>query len=538
VAENEEKAVELYMSAIEKGDTPSKVRLGICYHRGEGVERDERKALSLFEQAGAEDQAYALHNLGYYHEYGRGGIAIDVEKAIAYYRRAADEGSRVSITTLKERHGVEYTPPSFKYNGFHDEEEALMILHPDCRDDCLSASEMEKVQQQLGHFFSSSSAPANQPNEVEVRPLAARLLHSLESAEQTHPLEGMDAAIVQMLTAAAGLKSADLNTQKKVESAITALIQSLPSLLEVCKHNQAVLAAVQEEMAHRRDSQEEEREEKELALSRARVVEVMLHHPSSSFSSRHFLDNMREKVQSQLSQLKEDLARAKRESEAERKAETGAQGNDSTPSGRDYLLELQKRGVKISKVTLPLLVDMSRKLEVDLLSLSDGDLEAALEVKDLEQPVATSSDILRFLRSEVDKIEKNEDPSTRISSTQSLSSFLSGSLPDEGSMEVHATMASAAAHLVKHTRSCASSSWQCELEKCWSSLEVIWSSWSELEGRIEKALSDKETSWDTLRSLLTELDHSSLLHDGLRDRLASQLHALTVAATAPPPRRF
>uniref|UniRef100_A0A7S3GA79 RING-type domain-containing protein n=1 Tax=Palpitomonas bilix TaxID=652834 RepID=A0A7S3GA79_9EUKA len=508
------------------GDTDSKVRLGICYHRGEGVAKDETEALSLFLQAAEEGEAYALHNLGYYHEYGRGGIEVNREKAIQYYKMAADEGSRISITTMKEKHGLEYSPPAIKQNNFQVEEEKLMTLQPGDGDevvcliaDCLSTSELEK----LGRFFCSSPVPASQHNDL-VRPIAAQILGLLESEGRKHPADGMDAAIVYMLTAAAGLKSADVNTQRRVEGAITALISSLPSLLEECQHNQAVLQGVR---PRQRDS---DAEENKLALSRAGVVEVMLHRPSSSFSSK-FLDDMREKVQSQLSQLKDDLARVESENESRRKAEVAGKGDGWMPSSRDYLLGIQKEGAQFSKVTLPHIVNLSRQLNVDLLSLTDDDLKTALQVKDLGQPVATASDILRFLQKEVNKIEKKEDPSTRMCSTQSLSSFLSGSLPERGAMQ-DAALASAASHLAKHTRSCSSSAWRSEFEKYWSSLEAIWSAWSELEERIEKALSDKEASLDALRSLLSDLDDSTLFNADLRDKVASRMHALTLAATS------
>uniref|UniRef100_A0A7S3GC70 TIR domain-containing protein n=1 Tax=Palpitomonas bilix TaxID=652834 RepID=A0A7S3GC70_9EUKA len=113
------------------GDTYSEVRRGICYYRGEGVVKDEKEALALFQQAAAEGVGYALHNLGFYHEYGRGGIEVNREKAVEYYKKAADEGSRISTTTLKERHGVEYTPSSVKYTGCHADEESQLVLQPE-----------------------------------------------------------------------------------------------------------------------------------------------------------------------------------------------------------------------------------------------------------------------------------------------------------------------------------------------------------------------------------------------------------------------
>jgi len=130
VAENISMAVHLYERAAGKGHAGSMVVLGLWYHNGRGVVKNPENALSWFRQAAEQGHPYALHNVGYHYESGSNGKEPNEEKAIEYYKKAADAGSRISINVLKERFRVAYTPPVTMPTSLSDDQEKLFTLQP------------------------------------------------------------------------------------------------------------------------------------------------------------------------------------------------------------------------------------------------------------------------------------------------------------------------------------------------------------------------------------------------------------------------
>ncbi|KAH3765374.1 sel1 repeat family protein [Pelomyxa schiedti] len=80
-----QRAVSLYNSAIHTQSEHS-WRLGVCYLRGEGVEKDWAKAVTLIQQSGNSDEAQA--HLGWCYLWGC-GVAMDVAYAVKLLNRAA-----------------------------------------------------------------------------------------------------------------------------------------------------------------------------------------------------------------------------------------------------------------------------------------------------------------------------------------------------------------------------------------------------------------------------------------------------------------
>jgi TPR repeat protein/peroxiredoxin len=66
-------------------------RLAYCYGNGLGVAQDLNKALELYRQAATTNYAIAFHGLGYAYLNGR-GVELDYEKALMYFRKAAALG--------------------------------------------------------------------------------------------------------------------------------------------------------------------------------------------------------------------------------------------------------------------------------------------------------------------------------------------------------------------------------------------------------------------------------------------------------------
>ena len=62
------------------------------YEGGQGVGRNERRAIELYKQAAARGCPSALCNLGIKYERGQGGLFADEKKALELYREAAEAG--------------------------------------------------------------------------------------------------------------------------------------------------------------------------------------------------------------------------------------------------------------------------------------------------------------------------------------------------------------------------------------------------------------------------------------------------------------
>ncbi|KAI8055050.1 hypothetical protein BDF22DRAFT_675091 [Syncephalis plumigaleata] len=63
---------------------------GHCYFMGDGVEKDERRAVEYWIMASERNVPPAMINLGKFYAYGRGGLAKDMDKARALWSRLAD----------------------------------------------------------------------------------------------------------------------------------------------------------------------------------------------------------------------------------------------------------------------------------------------------------------------------------------------------------------------------------------------------------------------------------------------------------------
>ena len=66
--------------------------LGYCYKKGEGVEKDPKKAAMWCEKAAEQGWAQAQYNLGCCYENGE-GVTKDIAKAVEWYRKAAESGN-------------------------------------------------------------------------------------------------------------------------------------------------------------------------------------------------------------------------------------------------------------------------------------------------------------------------------------------------------------------------------------------------------------------------------------------------------------
>jgi TPR repeat protein len=92
VVKNEPKAVEWYRKAAEQGVTAAQYNLGLCYTSGRGMVKDEKEAVKWVRKAAEQGNTDAQNTFGYYYATGR-GVIKDEKEAVKWYRLAAEQGN-------------------------------------------------------------------------------------------------------------------------------------------------------------------------------------------------------------------------------------------------------------------------------------------------------------------------------------------------------------------------------------------------------------------------------------------------------------
>mmetsp|Transcript_43620 Transcript_43620/g.113652 ORF Transcript_43620/g.113652 Transcript_43620/m.113652 type:complete len:498 (-) Transcript_43620:714-2207(-) len=388
-------------------------------------------------------------------------------------------------------------------------------------DECLSNLEFIKVQ---ADCFGLSFA-VDDKEEAMLRPLASHLLDMLQShAVNDGAVKESDddaISIQHMLTAALGFNSASLDVQKRVETAISAIIPVLPTMLEKCKHNQNAIRVMeayqQEELRYDRHEKEgsAEKTKRKKAEMRANVLSALISNPSSSFSSTIF-EAIRKEVDAELSILRMELR------EAEEKVREQTQEERATLSGGAYLRAIQKMSIEKAKVAAPYLLSISQKLEIDLLELEGPHLATVLDVAEVKDVKGVMNDALRALEAYRKHIESEDERSASFCSTASLSSFLSGSAV-EGTVQDPSIVATAS--VLAKTSPCECSRWRREFGQAWSYLEDTQAEWEELEGRVKNILAKRIAPAHAaeLEALLEELEKSDLVNNEMENVLGQKM---------------
>jgi len=92
VDKDEKKALELYEMSANAGFAPALVHLGFCYHNGLGCAVDVKRAVEYYQKAHAAGNANGSYNLGVCYELGSGGLPVDETTAVGYFMHAAETG--------------------------------------------------------------------------------------------------------------------------------------------------------------------------------------------------------------------------------------------------------------------------------------------------------------------------------------------------------------------------------------------------------------------------------------------------------------
>lgn len=143
------KAAALMQRAITIPDIAAEIpfMLGEAYLKGDGVEKNEKKAYQLFDKAAKMNYRDAMLKLGDAYKYGI-GIERNPIKSYRFYRQAAMVGSRDSMIALVENYqcGVGKPPNKTYYNVWKQRaihEGAGKILRPEVRRLMLSKDEKD-----------------------------------------------------------------------------------------------------------------------------------------------------------------------------------------------------------------------------------------------------------------------------------------------------------------------------------------------------------------------------------------------------------
>jgi TPR repeat protein len=91
VEKNDAEAVRWFRLAAEQCSALAQCNLGFSYYLGEGVEKSEVEAFRWFGLAAAQGLAHAQHNLGFCYSSGV-GVPRDLERAAELFKLAAEQG--------------------------------------------------------------------------------------------------------------------------------------------------------------------------------------------------------------------------------------------------------------------------------------------------------------------------------------------------------------------------------------------------------------------------------------------------------------
>lgn len=86
--------------SASSGDARGIALVGACYAEGKGVEQDDSLALDYYARAVAEGDGYAMNRLGFAYQFGKLGLARDVDKALDLYRKSAQAGYGEGMANL------------------------------------------------------------------------------------------------------------------------------------------------------------------------------------------------------------------------------------------------------------------------------------------------------------------------------------------------------------------------------------------------------------------------------------------------------
>ena len=143
--------IDLYEKAAAKNHFKAIINLANIYGNGDGVEPDERRAVSLLERGMSMNIPSAYYNMGTFLQQGI-GVKQDKVAALTYFRKAADMGSPDGQYAVGDKLMAEFAASPDKDKGLPI---AISML------ECALGQGFAKAGMRLGSHFSGVGYAAN-----------------------------------------------------------------------------------------------------------------------------------------------------------------------------------------------------------------------------------------------------------------------------------------------------------------------------------------------------------------------------------------
>lgn len=101
-------AIRLWLPLAEAGDAEAQDRVALLFQKGEGVPKDDAKAVAWFSKAAEQGNADAEGNLGALYFLGSGGLPKNAPLAVSWMRKSAEHGN----VTMQDGVGSYYSAAS------------------------------------------------------------------------------------------------------------------------------------------------------------------------------------------------------------------------------------------------------------------------------------------------------------------------------------------------------------------------------------------------------------------------------------------
>lgn len=122
VPKDEARALALYLEAAAQGHADAMATAANAYEHGKGTEKDLRQAAEWYQKAAAKGFARAQYNLGWMLEKGQ-GVAADRARAVQLYRDAAAQGHAAADRRLKRLRAADDGPEYDRERRFEADDE-------------------------------------------------------------------------------------------------------------------------------------------------------------------------------------------------------------------------------------------------------------------------------------------------------------------------------------------------------------------------------------------------------------------------------
>ncbi len=105
-SEDDAQAFYWYQQAAEAGDAAGMFGLGGMYAKGEGTDKDPKRAGELIAQSAELGHVEAMRLYAHALEHGQLGLTTQSQRAAEWYRKAADAGDGLSMRRLQEAYAA------------------------------------------------------------------------------------------------------------------------------------------------------------------------------------------------------------------------------------------------------------------------------------------------------------------------------------------------------------------------------------------------------------------------------------------------